>query len=348
MPGEAMQKRQLKTPGYPRRRHGLGGFKKRFGEGAVKHVVAQIADDRHELQPRDTAGHSQRGFVEREVQRQRRAVAALLQRVGLDNVIWQHGQLVAGHVNRRQARPAHRINGAAGQYRQARRCDVNAQRHGAVTALAYKAVNRQRIVDLGRAGVINRKRPHRSQRQFILDRRRLQGRESRALGKVFKQKPLPVKLIRRGDGADFLQQIKRCCVRGARRLHHGLVFRAVLVGPEQNFVKLLANRRWALAAGELVCPGGDLRRDLLFLFDGIERQLQNLYRRFFEAALARAAKVMRCFKQPKQGRRLLLNRRRLRSVRAEVIARHLGKAELVITGEFPGQVQFNFGAQSLA
>ena len=137
-------------------------------------------------------------------------------------------------------------------------------------------------------------------------------------------------------------------MRGARGIDHGLVLGAVLVGLEQNFVELLANRRGALAAPQFVGPGGDLRGDLLFLFDGGQGLLQDFGRRFLEAALAGAAKVMRRVVQAEQGGRLLLKGRRFRAIGAEIVARQVGKTKFLVAGKFPGQIKVNFFDHLLA
>ena len=229
---------------------------------------------------------------------------AFAQGIALHDFIGQHRQLVARHVHRRQARATERIERAAGQHGQPRRGNMDAQRDAA----AAQSLHRQRIVNLGGGGVVDGKRPDIGQRQLVLDLRRLQGRETRALGKVLKQKALPVKLVGRGNRPGALQQIERCQVRGARGFHHGLVFSAVFVGLEKNFVKLFAHRRRALALAQFTGPGADLRGQLLFLFDGVERQLQNLGRRLLEAALAGAPEIVRCVVQAEQRRGLLLQR----------------------------------------
>jgi hypothetical protein len=74
--------------------------------------------------------------------------------------------------------------------------------------------------------------------------------ESRALGEVLEQEALPVELVGRIDGACLLQQVQRRHLRGARGVHHGLVFGCVLVGLEQDLVKLLADRGRAVAVGQ--------------------------------------------------------------------------------------------------
>ena len=108
-------------------------------------------------------------------------------------------------------------------------------------------------------------------------------------------------------------------------------------------LKLLGNRHWAAARGELAGPVVDLRRNLLALFDRCQGLLQDLGWRFLETALAGAAKVVRCLVQRDQGASLLRWRGRL--ARIEILARQIGKAELVLAGELPGQVQIDLAGQ---
>ena len=48
-----------------------------------------------------------------------------------------------------------------------------------------------------------------------------------------------MKIIGTGNGARILQQRERCGLTVATGLYHGLVFRRIFVGPEQNFVQLI-------------------------------------------------------------------------------------------------------------
>ena len=90
-----------------------------------------------------------------------------------------------------------------------------------------------------------------------------------------------------------LQQVQRRGLGVAGSLDHGFVFGRVFVRFEQNFVQLLTHRLRALATGQFFGPGGDLQRHGFFLLDGVQRQLKNVGRGLLEAALARAAKVVR-------------------------------------------------------
>ena len=162
-------------------------------------------------------------------------------------------------------------------------------------------------------------------------------RKARALGEVLEQKALPVELVGGVDGSRLLQQVQRRGVRGTAGLDHGLVLGRVLVGLEQNLVKLVADGLRAFAPAQLRGPLLDLSEDGLFLLDGGQRLLQDLGRGLFEAALACAAEVVRCVVQAEQRTGLLGQG----GVLGEIVARQVGKAEFVFGSEFPGQVQFN-------
>ena len=74
----------------------------RFGDHGVEAVVAQIGHDVHTLQARLARENVEAGLVEFHIQRESRAVLALLQGVGLHHLIRQHGDFVARHVHRGQ------------------------------------------------------------------------------------------------------------------------------------------------------------------------------------------------------------------------------------------------------
>ena len=115
-----------------------------------------------------------------------------------------------------------------------------------------------------------------------------------------------MELVRRINGATALQQIKWRGAGGARGVHHGLVFRGVFVGLEQNLVELLAHRLRANALAQLLRPLGDQGDCGLFLLDGHQRLGNHLGRGLTEKAFACAAKVVRRLKQADQHGRLLL------------------------------------------
>ena len=219
---------------------------------------------------------------------------------------------------------------------------MNAERDAATAQSAH----RQRIVDLGGAGIVDREGLHPGQRQLrIVDERGLQRRKAGALGKMLEQEALPVELVGRVDGAGALQQVQRghlCLFRG---MHHGLVLGRVLVRLEQDPVELLADRLGALALHQFGGPGVDLGLDAGLLLDGGERLLHDLGRRLPEAALhaAGTAEIVRRMKQGQQRGSLLHQRWRI----LEVVACHVDEGEFFFGSKFPQQLHIHLLAQRL-
>ncbi len=295
--------------------------------------MAQVGGHVHALQLGLGAFELQRRFVDGDVQRHGRVGAAFVQRVGLHHVVGQHGDLVARHVHGGQAGAAQLVNGAARLDGQAGRGDVDAQHHGA----RAQALHGQRVVDFGGLRIVDGIGLRGGQRQLVGNDRRRERGKARALGEVLEQKALPVELVGRVDGARLLQQIEWGGVRGTAGLDHGLVLGRVLVGLEQNLVKLVADGLRAFAPAQLRCPLVDLREDGLLLLDGGQGLLQDLGRGLLEAALARTAEVVRCVVQAEQRTGLLGQG----GVLGEIVPRQVGKAELVFRRELPGQIQLD-------
>jgi hypothetical protein len=90
-------------------------------------------------------------------------------------------------------------------------------------------------------------------------------------------------------------------------------------------------------------PGLDLQLHLLLLFDRGQGLRDHLGRRLAEAPLAGAPEIMRRLEQAEQGARLLL----LRGGTAEIVARQVGKTELLLGRELPGQFQLDALADRL-
>ena len=115
-----------------------------------------------------------------------------------------------------------------------------------------QALNRKGIVNFGGLRVVNGIGLYSSQRQLLSNGRRFQFGKACAFGKVVKQETLPMKIVSAGNGASVLQQRKGRCLAGPAGFYHGLVFSRVFIGPEQNFVELLLNGRWALALDQVL------------------------------------------------------------------------------------------------
>jgi hypothetical protein len=153
--GEAEQERQ-------RLAHAAGDFRCAVGvhrgvfepflrDPGIELVVAQIGNDGHALEARLGGLQRQGGFVKNGVERNRRAIAAFLQGVGLDHMVGQHGDLVARHVDGGHPRARDLVDGTARHQREARRGDVDTDRHRA----AAEALHRQRVVDFCRLRIVN-------------------------------------------------------------------------------------------------------------------------------------------------------------------------------------------------
>ena len=71
--------------------------------------------------------------------------------------------------------------------------------------------------------------------------------KARALGKIVKQKALPMEVISAGNGAGILQQGERRSLAGATGLDHRFVLGCIFVGAKQNFIKLIFDGCRALA-----------------------------------------------------------------------------------------------------
>ena len=174
--------------------------------------MAQVGRDRHALQLRLAGLDLQRRLVERDVQAQRRAVAAFGQRVLLDDAVGQHRDLPAGHVDGRQAVARDLVDRAVRQDRQARRGDVHAEDDRAACP--------------GRAPTARRRSRSSASRRSRTRRTSARGRSSLIagassggkpvpFGKLLEQEAAPVELVRAGDRAGGLQQVERRALRAA-------------------------------------------------------------------------------------------------------------------------------------
>ena len=341
MAGQAEQERHL----GPQRRD-FGCLDRRLegrvgqpglGDGVVQAVVAQVGDDGHPLEPGLAGFQFECGFVQRHVERHRGAGQAGPEGVGLHHRVGQHGDLVAGHVDGRQAVAGHQVERAAGLEGEAGRGDVHTHDDGA----AAQTLHRQGIVDFGGLRIVDREgRNPFCQGQFVWHRRRFEvARKPDALGEVVEQEPFPVELVGRGDGAGPAQQVEGCGLGGTRSLYHRLVFGCVLVGLEQDPVELVADGRRGFPGCERLRPVVDLLGLGFFTLDGRQRLLHDLRRRLAETALAGAAEVMRCLEQLDQHGGLLGDG----GGGAEIVAGQVGESELFLGREFVGHFQLDAG-----
>ncbi len=93
--------------------------------------MSQVGCNWHTLEFGFAVLNAKGGFVESDIQRNRRARLPFCQGVLLNHIVGQHRDFVAWHVDRRQARAAHLVDGAVGFNGQTRCCNVNAHHHGA-------------------------------------------------------------------------------------------------------------------------------------------------------------------------------------------------------------------------
>ena len=128
-----------------------------------------------------------------------------------------------------------------------------------------------------------------------------------------------------------------------RSFDDSLVFRRVLVGLEQNFVKLVANGLGTLAPAQARNPLVYLQLELFLLLNRRQCQRNDVGRGFAKAAFARAAKVVRRLKQPVQHAGLLFQR----GLSRKIVTGEVGKAKLLVRRKLPGHLQFNGLAQGL-
>ena len=301
--------------------------------------MAQVGRDRDALEAGDAFLQFEAGLVQSEVDRYRRAIASLEEGVRLHDIVGQHGDLEARHVDGGITRTGHLVERAGGRDGQARRRDVDAEHHRATAQALY----RQGVVDFGGGRIVDAEGLHRGKGQFLANGRRLERRQSMTLGEVLEEKAPPVELVGAADGAGLLQQIERRLVRVLARFHHGLVLEAVLVGLEEDAIELLADRLGAAALDQLLRPRLDLGLLLLLALDAQERRLDDVFRCLLEAPASHATEVMRRLEQAEQRRGLLHHA----GLGVEIVTRHIGETEFVGGSKFPGQVQIDFAGQAL-
>ncbi len=127
------------------------------GDAVVQLVMPQVDQDRHALQLGFGFLHLQRVFAEGHIQGHGRAITTFDQGVGLHHAVGQHGDLVARHIDRRQALTPQLVNRAARRQGQSRCRNVDAHRDRA----AAQALQRQGVINFSGVRIVNRKSLHR-------------------------------------------------------------------------------------------------------------------------------------------------------------------------------------------
>jgi len=333
--GEVPQPDQFAAVGIIR----AGGGAEGVGvELNFERLVAQVVGDVHHFHPGFGAEHAQVGRHV-DVQRQRRAVVRLAQRVMVDQRLRQHGDLVAGVIHGRQPFARHPVEFRAGRDAERRRGDVDADADTAVAA----PLHRQCVVDFGGRLVVHRERAHVAAREF----RWIDGfghrRKAGAARKVLQQEARQMEVERRRDRAAALDQPQLRQSRSRRRVFQRLVFQRVLVRRDEDareqrdvFGRQPEGRQFRR---QMRLP---FRRQPLLLQPGLGRR-QRLGRRRPVAATALLVEVDR------RGVQLLQQRHRFRRPRrvAVILLRQLFEAEFVAARRLPQEVGVEFAAQRL-
>src|SRR5690606_33721668 len=116
----------------------------------------------------------------RYVQRQRRSGLSGVEREGADQFARQHGNLQAGNIDGGHAAAGQLVEIVVAAYGQAGHGNVYAH----LDDIAFHGRNRQGVVDLDGAGVVDRIGGDVGQRQVVADIAQRYGRELRAFGEV--------------------------------------------------------------------------------------------------------------------------------------------------------------------
>jgi hypothetical protein len=208
-------------------------------------------------------------------------------------------------------------------------------------------LHRERIVDLGGGGVVDREGchrrglEHRQRRQQRIEcvRARAVHGESGASPEMIEQETPVMEIVRRGDRPAVLHQVGHAGPgRGACGLDRLPGDRLLLGRIEQ--------RRYHRPHGLGQLSGHQRSSPLRLLFslalasfDAGQRGLQRFGGRALVHALAALVEVHRARMQPQQHRRALHRRRGLAGCRAEVLARRVIEAELVGGDRLPEEIR---------
>ena len=262
-----------------------------------------------------------------EVDGNRRPLAAGVEGEALDHVLGKHRVLQARHV-----RGGKTLAGNAVQVRTGRETEGGS---GDVDADAQLTVgdprHRERVVDLGRADVIQADGLHLGERKVLGRRRDCVRGKTGAPGKEFEEEAVQMEIVAvREQAAAFEQPCRRKAGLLARLLERFSFGLGTIRGVQQ----LLAQRRdlgGTFEAHEARGPLGDPFLQAPLLLQAGERQLEGFRRRGLKAAPPAAIEVHRRRVQfEKYSRRF-----NCRGLAADVLARKVAEIELVGAAALP-------------
>ena len=309
----------------------------RFGvEPGLDFVMAKVGRDMHHLQPR-FVGNDLETLVNGEVERDRRTVDTAGQGVVFDHRVGQHRDLVARHVDRRQTGSRHPVEWRTVRDGQARCRDVDAD----AGTEAGKQRHRQRIIDFGSVGVVDREGTNIGARQVVGRRRRVEGRKPGTLRKLLVQETAEVQEVGRPDRAAAKQQLRRRQAGFRAGRLERLRFRAVAVRRIEECIGQHADFRWQPECLQLGDPALHGQRLLALFLEAGECGGENVRRCLAKAPLALAMEVDRGGVQRQQnGARL--DRRRVVAV---VVAGEIEEGKLAFAGALPEEIGLDLFGQ---
>ena len=178
-------------------------------------------------------------FVGGDIQRECWTSGAGRQREAGDQVVRQHGDLVAGHVDGRQPGARDGIVRRTRQNAQAGGSDVDAE----APADTGESGDRERVIDFGRAGIVDGNGLHFGERQIAEVRRLRQLRKTGAFGEALGGETPVVPMVGVGESATAQQKRGRrflgCGAGGFKRFH----FKTVAIRLDQQGFDLVGQFR---------------------------------------------------------------------------------------------------------
>lgn len=304
-----------------------------LGDELVERVVPQVALHIDVFGARLVRDDFLRVALDDDVQRQRRAVIALLQREHVDDVVRQHRDLVARHVDGRQPRARDRVDRVAAHDAERGRRDVHADPHAPVG----QVLDGERVVDFGRRDVVDRERVDVRARQILGQLADRDGRKARAVREVFGEKARLVQRARRRNAAAVEHQARRRHAARERRRIERLVFDRVLVRLRQQAERLARERVGQPARLQLLLVAGLHERLLALALEPGQRHFQLLLGRALILAAPLAAEVDGRAVQAQHERRALDGA----VARAEIFVGERGIREFLGGRALPQEIQID-------